>query len=151
MVIFPIQISLRNLGFGAATTYGLFISAETAVVIRNRLTQHRLIQIISSIEQSDAAIRKNISFFRETKILTASSILDKYNRCANCLKSISEIIRMLYDEVKLLESNKLFEHIECMYEPLEDLSTCIYFQKDIDEFTSDDIKVRLILAILHFI
>lgn len=34
------------------------------------------------------------------------------------------------------------EHIEAMYEPLEELSTCIYFQKNINEFSSDDIKVK---------
>lgn len=65
-----------------------------------------------------------------------------------CLKSIIEIIRTIYAEVKLIESIPLPEHIEVMYEPLEELSTCIYFQKSIDQFTSDDIKVIIIIIII---
>lgn len=55
---------------------------------------------------------------------------------------MAEIIRILYDEVKRLELILLPNHIESMYEPLEELTTCIYFQRNIDEFTSDDIKVN---------
>lgn len=67
--------------------------------------------------------------------------MNRYDRCGYCLELISEIIQNIYGEVKLLESIALPEHIELMYEPLEDLSSSVYFQKNISEFTSDDIKV----------
>lgn len=73
------------------------------------------------------------------------------NRCQKhveiCLKAIIEIIRTIYAEVKILESISLPEHVDVLYEPLEDISTCIYFQKTAEEFTSDDIKVK---TKLHF-
>lgn len=43
--------------------------------------------------------------------------------------------------MKLLESIKLPDDIECIYEPLEDLETCIYFQNNINTYTDEDLKV----------
>lgn len=65
---------------------------------------------------------------------------------------MAEIVRILYDEVKRLESILLPNHVESLYEPLEELTTCIYFQRSIEELSCDDIKVTmLILASLSAI
>lgn len=58
-----------------------------------------------------------------------------------CLESIIKIIRLIYNEVLLMERIRLADHIELKYQPLEELDDCVYFQRNIDEFTVDDIKV----------
>lgn len=64
------KFSLRILVPAAATTYGLYVSAIAIGKLKNKLTQHRLKNILSNIDMADTAIRKNISFLRESKFLT---------------------------------------------------------------------------------
>lgn len=60
-----------------ATTYGLYVSALTIGQLKNKLTRYRLDDTLTSIEMADAAIRKNISFLRETKLLTAAAVSNR--------------------------------------------------------------------------
>lgn len=59
----------------------------------------------------------------------------------NCLESIIELIQLIYADVKEIERIRLPEHIERNYQPLEELNDCIYFQKNINDLSSDDLKV----------
>lgn len=68
---------MRILAPTVATAYGLYMAMQAISVIKNRLTQRRLNETILGIEQTDAAIRKTISYFRESKILSGdNSALD---------------------------------------------------------------------------
>lgn len=40
-----------------------------------------------------------------------------------------------------MERIRLPEQIESKYQPMEDLSDCVYFQRNAAEYTADDIKV----------
>lgn len=59
----------------AATTYNICFTVKTFSILRDELTKRRLNETIASIDRADAAIRKNISFFRESKFLAGSSSL----------------------------------------------------------------------------
>lgn len=52
----------------------IYVSALTIGELKAKLTQYRLDDTLSRIEMADAAIRKNISFLRETKLLTDAAI-----------------------------------------------------------------------------
>lgn len=52
-----------------------------------------------------------------------------------------KLIQLIYNEVQSLERLPLPEHVEAKYQPLEDLSECIYFQRNVADFGADDIKV----------
>lgn len=60
---------MRILAPTAATAYAVYLTVEAISVIKNRLSQRRLNETILGIEQTDAAIRKTISYFREAKML----------------------------------------------------------------------------------
>lgn len=68
------KFSLRILVPAAATTYGLYISATAIGTLKNKLTQYRLNATLLSIDTADAAIRRNISFLRESKFLTEPAL-----------------------------------------------------------------------------
>lgn len=55
---------------------------------------------------------------------------------------ITEIITLIYNEIKILETHHLPAKVEANYEPLEDLNGSVYFQCEITEITAIDIKVR---------
>lgn len=59
----------------------------------------------------------------------------------NCIKNVIEIIKLIYEDTKYLERIKLPTDVEEMYQPLEDLSNCEYFQKNLDDSSTQDIKV----------
>lgn len=63
------NLSLRVLVTTVATTYGLLLSGVTIGQLKNKLTQHRLVDTLSCIDMADAGIRRNISFLRESKLL----------------------------------------------------------------------------------
>lgn len=69
---------------------------------------------------------------------SSESVDDKVQKC---LESTIKIIRLIYDEVLSLERIRFAKHIESKYQPLEDLSDCVYFQRNVAEFNVDDIKV----------
>lgn len=68
------KFSLRILVPAAATTYGLYVSAIAVGQLKNKLTQYRLKNVLSSIDMADTAIRRNISFLRESKLLSDATI-----------------------------------------------------------------------------
>lgn len=52
-----------------------------------------------------------------------------------------EIIRIVYAEVKLLELISIPEHMESVYDPLDELSNCIHFQENNVILSNDTFKV----------
>lgn len=59
----------------------------------------------------------------------------------DCVRSMLNIVRIIYDAVKRLETVELPPKIEELYEPLGDVDDCIYFQRDVQNFGNADIKV----------
>lgn len=62
----------------------------------------------------------------------------------DCVRSMLNIVRIIYDDVKRLEAIELPPKIEELYEPLGDMNDCIYFQRDVHDFGNADIKVTRI-------
>lgn len=65
----------------------------------------------------------------------------------DCVRSMLSIVRIIYDDVKRLETIELPPKIEELYEPLGDMDDCIYFERDNQNFGNADIKVIRIFLI----
>lgn len=59
----------------------------------------------------------------------------------NCIHSIIEISKIIFEVAKSLEESMLPPRIASLYEPLDDLDGCSYFERNIEEFSTKDIKV----------
>lgn len=69
----------------------------------------------------------------------------------NCIKTIKEITKLLYDTTRQLEKNyELSMDIADLYCPMEELDDCDYYKNDITTFTSKNIKVIFILFFEKF-
>lgn len=71
------EISLHILVPIASATYSVYLSIEAIIFLKSKLTQRRLNATLTSIDCVDVAIRKNISYFRELKILSDPSTIDR--------------------------------------------------------------------------
>lgn len=58
-----------------------------------------------------------------------------------CIQSIVDISKLIFTVTKTLEATTLPPHIAELYQPLDDLEGCTYFERDINEFTTNDFKV----------
>lgn len=65
----------------------------------------------------------------------------------NCNINLIDIIKRIYEDTKYLERTKLPTQVEEIYQPLEDLSNCEYFQKKIEDFSAQDVKVISVVFI----
>ncbi|XP_031639004.1 uncharacterized protein LOC116351090 isoform X2 [Contarinia nasturtii] len=122
----------------SAPTFLCCFIMEILCFIKNKNAQHHLNETIMMLNQADTAIRKNISLFHESKLLSSSSE-SHYKKGQICLNTIIDLLHILYAEVKMLESIQLPDYTEMLYDPLEELSDCIYFQNS-ELFSSDHLK-----------
>ncbi|XP_055323176.1 uncharacterized protein LOC129578502 isoform X2 [Sitodiplosis mosellana] len=106
------------------------------VALKNKISLHRLNETITVIDKSDETIRRIITFCRESQNLSSRL----HDRSQIYLKSITEIIRILYAQIRILESVSLPDIVEIMYEPLEELPVRMKFPENIEVFTTDHLK-----------
>lgn len=57
-----------------AASYGILLTTKSLIHCKNVLIKNHLKAIVNSIESIDSAIRKNISYFRESEILTGNGM-----------------------------------------------------------------------------
>lgn len=61
-----------------------------------------------------------------------------------CLNVIIEVNSLIYNEIKHMETIHLASSVEDYYESLQELNDCVYFQNELTEATSSDIKVYIV-------
>lgn len=64
-----------------------------------------------------------------------------------CLNVIIEVNSLIYNEIKHLETIHLPSRVEDYYESLQELNDCVYFQNELTEATSSDIKVQIVVKL----
>lgn len=64
-----------------------------------------------------------------------------------CIQSIVDISKLIFTVTKTLEATTLPPHIAELYQPLDDLEGCTYFERDINGFTTNDFKVSSSLLV----
>lgn len=100
-------------------------------------------QFIASLDNYEAASKKNRAFLHETQLIKSTAdVLKRYDKNNSLPKtlvtSIKTVITALYDFVKLLEAYPLNEKLELAYEEIEDLQDCELMRTDLE--SSIDLK-----------
>lgn len=109
-------------------------------------------QFIVSLDNYEAASKKNRAFLHETQIIKSTAdILKRYDKNNSLPKtlvtSIKTVITALYDFVKLLEAFPLNEKLELTYEEIEDLQDCELMRMDLESI----IDLKTIKVSFNFI
>lgn len=71
-----------------------------------------------------------------------SSRCSEESRAHECILSLKELIIKLFDNVRKLEASPLPSTFADVYENMEDLSNCKYFQIPLSQMGSPNIKVQ---------
>lgn len=117
---------------------------QKLVKTRQRQTiESKMSQFIVSLDNYEAASKKNRAFLHETQIIKSTAdILKRYDKNnslpATLVASIKTVITTLYNFVKLLESFPITEKLRLAYEPLEDLKDCDLMMRCLED--SIDLK-----------
>lgn len=117
---------------------------QKLVKTRQRQTiESKMSQFIVSLDNYEAASKKNRAFLHETQIIKSTAdILKRYDKNnslpATLVASIKTVITTLYNFVKLLESFPITEKLRLAYEPLEDLKDCNLMMRSLED--SIDLK-----------
>jgi hypothetical protein len=118
---------------------------------KRKALENKLAQFINSLDNYESAIRKNKTLLQEALVIKSSAnVLKRYDKDnklpKNLIESIRNVINGLFAFIKDLESYKVKEDVELIYEPFENLQDCELMTMNLDgELDFKLIKVSLLI------
>jgi hypothetical protein len=118
---------------------------------KRKALENKLAQFINSLDNYESAIRKNKTLLQEALVIKSSAnVLKRYDKDnklpKNLIESIRNVINGLFAFIKDLESYKVKEDVELIYEPFENLQDCELMTMNLDgELDLKLIKVSLLI------
>lgn len=123
------------------TTYSLLCATKWWKQWRGRRSKACLQSLLRSVEAFENVIKKHILFFNELARFKVSQVVDDQMFVSTCIQSIRDVILVLYDAIKELESeHAIGAKYEVVYERIENLCQTEYFLAELESFGAKSIK-----------
>lgn len=127
-----------------ASGYCLLSSVKEYRDLRNRGRVSKVRKLIQNLNDFDSSLRKQIMFLREISLFRGKIKCSEEwegNLAVKTIQSIRKVTLLIYNEIRDLEEKlKIPTRYQGIYQPLDNLEDCEYFQKTEEEFQGRHIK-----------